>query len=83
MYMPAPANIGACSLAGEDAFDFPITTYSGSRDRKIDADMVSRWQRFTTASFSCSQIQGHHLWPLDKAAKQDWLLRIVAELSLL
>jgi surfactin synthase thioesterase subunit len=62
------------------AFGFAITAFHGSRDRKISADMVAGWRRFTSAAFSQHEIQGHHLWPLDKAAKREWLSRIVAEL---
>lgn len=68
-------------LPGEPPFEFPITAFNGSRDRKIPADMVAGWQSFTAAGFSLTQIEGHHLWPLDKVAKQDWLSRIVAELE--
>ena len=70
-------------LTGAEAFDFPITAFHGSRDRKISADMVAGWRRFTSAAFSQHEIEGHHLWPLDKAAKREWLSRIVAELEAL
>ncbi len=69
--------------AGEPAFEFPITAYNGSRDQKISSSMVAGWQKYTTADFSLTQIDGHHLWPLDKTAKQDWLSRIVVQLEAL
>ena len=74
-------SLGADFLAGEQPFDVPLTTYYGIRDRKISAAMVGGWQRFTTESVSCTAIDGHHLWPLDREAKQAWLSDIVAHLT--
>ena len=39
------------------------------------------WQSFTTGPFSCTPIEGNHLWPLDKHAKVTWLQAIVHELD--
>jgi surfactin synthase thioesterase subunit len=75
--------ISAFICTGAEAFGFPITAFHGSRDRKISADMVAEWRRFTSAAFSQLEIEGHHLWPLDKAAKREWLSRIVAVLAAL
>ena len=69
----------ACAT-GEEAFDFPCTTFYGSRDRRITAEMVHGWQRYTTAACECLEVDGHHLWPLDKAAKTAWLGMIVERL---
>lgn len=43
--------------------------------------MVAGWQRFTTAVFAVTQIEGNHLWPLNKVAKTDWLSKITAKLQ--
>ena len=51
--------------------------YWGSKDRKITKPMVSGWRKFTTGSFQLIEIQGNHLWPLMKEAKQQWLASIV------
>jgi len=69
----------SCSSATADDqhFEFPIVAYWGARDRKITAAMVSGWQRFTTGSFELIKIDGHHLWPLVKEAKAQWLSSIV------
>ena len=72
-----------CPAAGDKAFDFPCTTFYGSQDRRITADMVRGWQRFTTAGFECLSVEGHHLWPLDKQAKTAWLGMIVERLNAL
>ena len=42
--------------------------------------MVDGWQLFTTGSFEAVQIEGHHLWPLDKEAKVSWLSHICQRL---
>ncbi|KAK9813306.1 hypothetical protein WJX72_012248 [[Myrmecia] bisecta] len=66
---------------GKPPFSFPMTTFWGSRDRRITASMVSGWQTYTSGPFTSQQIDGHHLWPLDKAAKLVWLTVIAKELS--
>lgn len=35
------------------------------------------WQRFTSGPFSCTRIEGNHLWPLQKEAKAVWLSKVV------
>lgn len=67
--------------AGEDPFAFPLSTFHGSKDRRVTAEMVKGWQSFTTRPFSCTHIEGNHLWPLDKHAKVIWLQAIVHELD--
>lgn len=66
---------------GKPAFEVPITAFYGSRDQKISPAMVAGWQRFTTAEFAVTEIEGNHLWPLKKAAKADWLSKIAAKLQ--
>ena len=66
--------------AGEPPLGCPITAFYGSRDRRITKGMVEGWQLFTTGSFEAIQIEGHHLWPLDKKAKVSWLSHICKRL---
>lgn len=65
-------------LTGEPPFNFPVTAFFGTRDRRITEPMVLGWQRFTTGGFECLGIDGHHLWPLEKESKLVWL-RLIAE----
>ncbi|PSC76020.1 alpha beta-hydrolase [Micractinium conductrix] len=51
---------------GAPPFAFPVTAFYGNRDRRIKRSMVEGWQRFTTGSFQLLEVDGHHLWPLDK-----------------
>lgn len=39
------------------------------------------WQRFTTGSFQLLEVDGHHLWPLDKVSKAVWLTTIAEHLG--
>ena len=43
--------------------------------------MVEGWQRFTSSAFKAFEIDGHHLWPLDKQAKVSWLELICQRLQ--
>ena len=38
--------------------------------------MVRGWQDFTSASFDCQKMEGHHLWPLQPTSKMAWLQHI-------
>ncbi len=67
--------------AGAAPFAFPLSTFYGSKDRRVTAEMVEGWRSFTTGPFSCTPIEGNHLWPLDKHAKAIWLQGIVDELG--
>ena len=69
-------------VAGIQRFDFPIVAYWGTKDRKIMQAMVRGWRNFTTASFQLIQIDGHHLWPLVKEAKLQWLTSIVDHIEM-
>lgn len=66
---------------GEPPFDFPLTCFWGSRDRRITKDMVQGWSKFTTGAFSLSRVEGNHLWPLDKEPKGAWLAVIASGLA--
>ena len=67
----------ACLLrAGAAPFDFPITAFYGAADRRITEAHVRGWARFTTGAFACRRVDGHHLWPLQKAPKAAWLQAI-------
>lgn len=70
-----------CCLAGKMPFDFPITAFYGSQDRRISKEMVNGWQQFTTADFRLLRIEGNHLWPLAAGPKTAWLQRIVESLQ--
>jgi len=70
------------ATAGDQPFDFPIVAYWGGSDRKITEAMVNGWQKFTTGSFELIRIDGHHLWPLIKDAKTQWLSGIVNRIDM-
>jgi hypothetical protein len=67
--------------AGSPPFSFPVFTYWGSEDRRVKEDHVKGWKKFFSGDFSCEEIQGNHLWPLDKAKKTLWLDKIVVQLD--
>lgn len=62
-------------------FDFPLTTFFGSRDQRVKEHHVELWRQFTRGPFSCSRVDGNHLWPLDKTSKVEWQEHIVKELE--
>ncbi|GAX80583.1 hypothetical protein CEUSTIGMA_g8020.t1 [Chlamydomonas eustigma] len=64
-------------------FHFPIHSYFGKKDQRISQSMVQEWHRFTEGPFTCTAIHGNHLWPLQRAPKQQWLSDIVAKLQCL
>lgn len=66
---------------GAAPFAFSLNTFYGSKDRRVTAEMVKGWQSYTTGPFSCTPIEGNHLWPLEKHAKVTWLQAIVHELD--
>ena len=39
------------------------------------------WSRFTTGAFELRQVEGHHLWPLEKGSKAAWLGVIAEQLA--
>ena len=98
------------------AFDFPITAFWGSRDRRIKPHMVQvcgegatsawemqpgcserptvralatphepthlqGWSKFTSGDFRLLEVEGHHLWPLERAGKAAWLQAIADQLE--
>jgi len=71
--------------AGEAPFDFPITTFFATHDKKIAQSMVQGWQRFTTQAFECNEIPGNHLYIMgidaQKEAKLKWYDIVVAQLG--
>jgi surfactin synthase thioesterase subunit len=42
---------------------------------------VRGWARFTRGAVRAERVAGNHLWPLDRAAKAEWLGRIAARLD--
>lgn len=63
-------------------FFFPIHTFWGTQDKKITTEMVQGWSRFTKSEFTCTEILGDHLWPINNAeAKTAWLTHITEGLT--
>ena len=76
-------------------FDFPITTFYGTRDRKVTRAMVAKWRAFARGNrerdsddddddapaFECVEIEGNHLFPLEPGAKTTWLRHIAERLD--
>ena len=73
--------VHALCCIGVEPFDFPVHTFYGESDQRITKDMVLQWKRFTRGRYSCTSVDGHHLWPADKTAKSYWLAAIVMELE--
>eukprot|EP01052_Picozoa_sp_SAG31_P032753 SAG31_NODE_3624_length_4058_cov_2.587270_2_plen_194_part_00 len=68
--------------------DVGLTIFHASRDKKVSSDMVAGWNRFfggdsrtAKAHGEPVRIDGHHLFPYEPQAKQDWLLHITRELA--
>ncbi|KAL4451499.1 hypothetical protein ABPG75_007161 [Micractinium tetrahymenae] len=68
---------------GAPPFGFPLTAFWGSRDRRIKQRMVQGWARFTSGPFQLLEVEGHHLWPLEKASKAAWLGVVAEQLAAL
>ena len=68
-------------FTGDEPFEFDIVAFVGRHDRRITRDMVARWQRFTRGAFSLRYIDGHHLFPLDREGKRQWLDAIVVAIQ--
>jgi len=75
----------AFGRAADAPFDFPLTTFYATKDKKVKEKHVKGWERFTTKAFSISPIEGHHLYPMglgdQKPGKIAWLEAIVKELG--
>lgn len=68
--------------AGDAPFEFPITAFCATKDRKVTREMVAEWKSFTTATFVLHDIDAHHLFPISVPdAKRTWLHTIVKELD--
>ena len=70
--------------AGEPPFAVPITAFHAHKDRKVSPALVARWAGVTRGAFRASGIEGHHLFVMgvgeQRAAKEQWLAAVVAEL---
>jgi len=64
----------------ETPFEFPITAFRGVRDRKVTAEMVRAWSRWTR-EFECVDVDGGHLFPLEPDAKNEWLRVVVRRIE--
>lgn len=63
-------------------FTFPITVFSAKDDGMITSTMVKGWKEETTGMpFEFVEIDGHHLFPLDKEPKAIWLTKIAKGLD--
>lgn len=69
------------SLPNVNLKTYNRTWNATSGDRKVRRDMVLGWERFTKGGFECVEIQGNHLFPLDKEPKTVWLQHIADRLS--
>ena len=70
--------------AGQLDFGFPITAFAGARDARVSADMVRRWAAFAPPGrFELLEVDGPHLWPLERGPKAAWLSAIVARMPAL
>ncbi len=47
----------------------------------LSCPLLQAWSRFSSGPFRCQQVEGHHLWPLDKDSKSAWLGHIARELQ--
>lgn len=69
-------------FAGSKApFNIPIHAFWGTKDRRVKEKHVMGWSAFTSQTFELEEIEGNHLWPLDKASKVAWLEKIVDSLN--
>lgn len=59
----------------------PMLAFWGTKDRRVKETHVREWGQLVGGDFRCEAVEGNHLWPIDKAAKADWLGRIVKELD--
>jgi surfactin synthase thioesterase subunit len=63
--------------AGAPPFDFPISTFFAKDDRRVTRQHVEGWRRFSTsADFSTSQVEGHHLFVYNPDQKAAWFAQI-------
>ena len=54
---------------------------SETGDRKVRREMVQGWERFTEGGFECVEVEGDHLFPLEKEPKTVWLQHIADRLA--
>lgn len=68
--------------AGAAPFDTPISTFYATEDKRITRDHVEGWRSFSSsAEFSSSAVQGHHLFVYNPEQKSDWFSQICANLK--
>ena len=69
----AAGSAGAVAGASGAPFDIPITTFYAADDRRVTRQHVEGWRRFSTsAEFSTSQVEGHHLFVYNPDQKAAW-----------
>jgi len=62
-------------------FSFPITVYSAKHDGMITPAMCKEWKGQTSETFEFFEIDGNHMFPLDKKQKSIWLEKIARDLD--
>jgi surfactin synthase thioesterase subunit len=88
----APVKDGTPTASAEaTAFDHPATVFHGSRDARVTEAMTLEWARFHRGAaggekdrqcvFESVEIEGGHLFNLEKDAKRAWLERVVEDIE--
>lgn len=62
-------------------FTWPLTVFSATSDGMITQSMCKGWQEQTSGKFVLENLNGHHLFPLQKEQKSIWLGKIAERLD--
>ncbi|WIA19313.1 hypothetical protein OEZ85_003946 [Tetradesmus obliquus] len=62
-------------------FSFPLRLFWGTQDRRVTRAMVQEWASYTSSTCTATAVDGNHLFPLQPAAKQQWLTQVAAALA--
>jgi len=65
----------------ESKFTWPLTVFSAKNDDMITSTMCQLWKEQTTELFEFFEVDGNHMFPLDKEQKSDWLDKIAKGLD--
>ena len=68
-YAPAPAPLAV-----------PVRAFYAAADKRIKKTHLEGWRRFTTASFSVDEVQGHHLFFYDPPQRAAFMNAVLAGL---
>uniref|UniRef100_A0A383VJE5 Thioesterase domain-containing protein n=1 Tax=Tetradesmus obliquus TaxID=3088 RepID=A0A383VJE5_TETOB len=72
---------GPLADSGQRLFSFPLRLFWGTQDRRVTRAMVQEWASYTSSTCTATAVDGNHLFPLQPAAKQQWLTHVAAALS--